>query len=55
MNMHDKCLRCGRPLKDPNSQILGFGPSCYKKHFAESQPPNKKLFIVKNCEEDIKN
>lgn len=26
-----KCKRCGRRLQDPNSQALGFGPTCYKK------------------------
>ena len=26
-----KCKRCGRVLNDPNSQFLGYGPTCYKK------------------------
>lgn len=26
-----KCKRCGRVLKDPNSQIIGYGPICLKK------------------------
>ena len=26
-----KCKRCGRLLKDPNSQALGYGPTCLKK------------------------
>lgn len=26
-----KCKRCGRSLHDPNSQALGYGPTCYKK------------------------
>lgn len=27
----DKCLRCGRKLKNPQHRLLGYGPNCYKK------------------------
>ena len=26
-----KCKRCGRELKDPSSQLVGYGPTCIKK------------------------
>ena len=26
-----KCKRCGRALNDPNSQLVGYGPTCFKK------------------------
>lgn len=26
-----KCKRCGHVLKDPNSQMLGYGPICLEK------------------------
>lgn len=29
--MHSKCLRCGKPLKNIESQLSGYGPECKKK------------------------
>ena len=29
------CRRCGRPLKDYNSRLLGMGPTCYKLYIKE--------------------
>lgn len=29
--IQQRCLRCGRKLKNPNSQRIGYGPSCDKK------------------------
>jgi hypothetical protein len=26
-----KCKRCGHPLRDPESQLKGYGPICFKK------------------------
>lgn len=26
-----KCKRCGRVLKDPDSQRVGYGPTCFLK------------------------
>ena len=26
-----KCKRCGRDLKNPDSQLIGYGPICLKK------------------------
>lgn len=34
------CKRCGRPLHDTKSRILGMGPTCYKLYMAER---NKQL------------
>lgn len=31
----DRCKRCGRKLKKNESQLLGYGPGCYKKHMKE--------------------
>ena len=31
------CLRCGKKLKTCESQKLGFGKICYKKHLSKSQ------------------
>ena len=33
---HERCLRCNRILKSPESKIIGYGKSCYKKVMAES-------------------
>lgn len=30
--LHEHCKRCGRILKNHESQILGFGTVCYRKH-----------------------
>lgn len=27
----ERCKRCGRKLKNNDSKLLGYGPSCYKK------------------------
>ena len=40
-----KCRRCGKPLKTPKSQELGFGPTCYKKYLAEKDN-RKALFSL---------
>jgi len=32
---NEQCGVCGRKLKSPKSQELGFGPSCYRKYLAE--------------------
>ncbi len=29
--MHNSCLRCGRPLRSKRSAERGYGPVCYKK------------------------
>lgn len=34
------CKRCGKPLHDTKSRILGMGPTCYKLYMAER---NKQL------------
>ena len=31
MTKYLRCKRCGRSLKDPDSQIVGYGPICLKK------------------------
>jgi len=38
--MPDRCQRqqCGRKLTDPNSQLLGYGPVCYRKQFGRPAP-----------------
>lgn len=28
---YDRCLRCGRKLKDPEYRSIGYGPVCYEK------------------------
>lgn len=29
--MYEKCLLCGKKLKNPKSKMLGYGHNCYKK------------------------
>lgn len=55
IKLYDKCLRCGRTLKSDTSQILGYGPSCYKKVLKENQPKSKPLFVLPNCKEMLRN
>lgn len=31
MKEHDRCLRCGRKLKNPEARLKGFGSVCEKK------------------------
>jgi hypothetical protein len=38
-----KCKRCGRALKDPKSQIVGYGPICATK-VSEDITVQKDLF-----------
>lgn len=33
--VHSKCLRCNRPLKDPESQKIGMGKTCLAKYKKE--------------------
>lgn len=33
--IHSKCLRCNRPLKDPESQKIGMGKTCLAKYRKE--------------------
>lgn len=35
--LKDRCLRCGRKLKSKESMLIGYGPSCYKKHIKEEK------------------
>ncbi|MFD5631597.1 DUF6011 domain-containing protein, partial [Streptomyces sp. NPDC127072] len=30
-HQHTNCLRCGRTLRSPKSQALGYGPKCAAK------------------------
>ena len=39
---NERCLRCGRKLKSKQSQIVGYGPSCYKKHITENKVNKQK-------------
>ena len=32
----ERCRRCGKKLKNNESQLLGYGPSCYKKYLKET-------------------
>lgn len=38
--VHEHCLRCGRKLKNPDAQKLGYGAVCFKK----MQSFGKRLF-----------
>lgn len=40
--IYSKCIRCGRPLRDAQSQQLGMGKICYEKYKKEEL--HKKLF-----------
>jgi hypothetical protein len=31
------CKRCGRSIKNPKAQALGYGKTCFKKHQAEAE------------------
>jgi RNA polymerase-binding transcription factor DksA len=31
------CKRCGRPIKNPKAQAIGYGKVCLKKHLAEAE------------------
>ena len=39
--VHEHCLRCGRKLKNPDAQKLGYGAVCFKK----MQSSGKRLFL----------
>lgn len=39
-----RCKRCHRVLKNEQAKLIGFGPSCYKKHLMEINNKRKKLF-----------
>lgn len=42
VNEHDRCLRCGRKLKNIDNRLIGYGPICYEKMRQEQL--SKKLF-----------
>lgn len=54
IQIYDHCQLCGRPLKDPTSMALGFGPKCHQKVLQCAKYTVKKLFIMKECKENIK-
>ena len=35
--LYSKCLRCGRALKNEQTQERGFGDVCWKKHLMDKQ------------------
>lgn len=39
---HDRCLRCGRKLKNPDARAIGYGTVCYNKIRTDST--KKALF-----------
>lgn len=39
-----RCKRCHRVLKNNEAKLVGYGPSCYKKHLMEINNNRKKLF-----------
>lgn len=49
---YDRCSRCGRRLKNPESRRLGFGAVCYSK--VQTKRKNVPLFSMeaKNNEDD---
>ena len=36
-NIHSRCLRCGKALKNPVAQERGYGEVCWKKHLTDKQ------------------
>ena len=40
--IYTTCRLCGRKLKSAESQILGFGPTCYS-HYKKQHARKKKL------------
>lgn len=48
------CRRCGRPLKDYNSRLLGMGPTCYKLYIKE-RTKQTNLLCRKNLGNNINN
>ena len=34
---HNRCIRCGKKLKDPVAQERGYGEICWKKHLVDKQ------------------
>lgn len=47
---HKTCRRCGRTLKNPKYQEIGYGASCYKKILLEKIA--KPLFEVNRDDKD---
>jgi len=39
------CKRCGRGLKSKESQLVGYGPSCYVKTFGTKKFPKGQKII----------
>ena len=38
----ERCIKCGKKLKTYKSRILGYGPSCYKKHIKEMNKSKRR-------------
>lgn len=52
MPEYDKCGRCGRKLKNPESRKLGFGAVCYNKLQARRELRPLFSMEAKNDEND---
>lgn len=40
---NDRCLRCGKKLKNPTARMLGYGPICCAKL---QQEKSRRLFLI---------
>ena len=41
----ERCIKCGRRLKTPQSKVLGYGQLCYKRLMQErSKEKSRRLF-----------
>ena len=49
---YDRCGRCGRRLKNPESRRLGFGAVCYSKVQTRREPVPLFSMEAKNDEND---
>lgn len=45
MSKYKYCLRCGRALKSPDAQQIGYGKICYKK--VKDKGCKKPLFNIR--------
>ena len=56
VEINHECKMCGRPLSDPFSQKVGFGPICYEKHRLSQALVlliSESPYVCPNCRKEL--
>lgn len=52
IKLYKTCRYCGRKLKSEESQLLGFGPICYKRYKLSKLRKRRLILFEENDDKD---